>query len=140
MIHGVVVGAAFRWYVFIGFFCRVGFAGLRDALDTTLETLKAIHAYDPSPHWNPTNRLIDSSVCKVVVRRIVLCVESTFHFTLCAISCSAVALQMVLAEVDRDYAVHWLLAKLAQVYDFMTQDETLLYSIDEQGRISQQTP
>jgi hypothetical protein len=52
------------------------------------------------------------------------------------------SVQMILAQADRDYAVHRLLAKLAQIYDFMTQDETLsrISSMrDIIGRISQQT-
>ncbi|KAG2087913.1 uncharacterized protein F5147DRAFT_658845 [Suillus discolor] len=55
------------------------------------------------------------------------------------LSCAS---KMVIAQLDRDQAVHHLVDKLDQVYDFMIQDETLgqISSMrDILGQISQQT-
>jgi hypothetical protein len=99
-------------------------------------------ACDLSLHRNRTNRSIASPVLKDGARRIVSCVESTFVLPSVRSPIQQPSVQMILTQVDRDFAVYRLLAKLAEVYDFILQDETLSHissKSDIVGRISQQT-
>jgi hypothetical protein len=91
-------------------------------------------AYDFQDTYLKPLRIFDSTVVGEIA--------DLHPYSRMALGVLSLVSKMILTQVDRDFAVYRLLAKLAEVYDFILQDETLSHissKSDIVGRISQQT-
>jgi hypothetical protein len=100
--------------------------------------------YVPNPvSWNLTNFVLQVHPYAKIALGVLSCASKVCLVSLSFLSCTQESsVQMVIAQSDRDQAVHHLVDKLDQVFDFMIQDETLGQISSMRGilgQISQQT-